>query len=149
MLPDLGVGETAGEQFQTSLSRSVSSANRSRRTDSVAFELLELDTERPEPGSSARVRGQLAGQNVEFAVNVLELSRDRLALVADGPISLDVEYAVRRSVTGGDIRASISMKGHGILGRLLAKATEALLAAGALQSSMNRLAREPQIALTA
>lgn len=105
----------------------------------VPFEILELDGGRLEPGSSARVQGQLAGQRVEFAVNVIDLSDRRLALAAEGPISLDVEYTVRGSVRGSGIRASISVKGNGLLGRLLASATEALLAAGALQSALNRM----------
>jgi hypothetical protein len=39
--------------------------------------------------------------------------------------------------------------GHGLFGRVLAKATEALLAAGALRGSLERLGRELQPALAA
>lgn len=113
----------------------------------VEFEVLELDQERLYAGANVRVRGQLAGQRAEFCVAVLELSEQRLALVAQGPVSLDVEYDVRPAVRGSAIRASVSVLGHGLIGRLLAKATEALLAAGALQSSLNRLAGRPELAL--
>jgi hypothetical protein len=41
----------------------------------------------------------------------------------------------------------VSVSGSGLWGRALAAATEALLAAGAIQSSMSRLARELEPAL--
>ena len=45
--------------------------------------------------------------------------------------------------------AAISVEGGGLLGRLLAKATEAPLAAGPLRISLERIARELQPALAA
>jgi hypothetical protein len=101
------------------------------------------------PGAEVRVRGQLAGRSAEFSVHVLEVSDERLALVAQGPLPLDVEYQVAPACGGSAIRASVSVLGHGLIGRLLAKATEALLAAGALQSSLNRLVNQPQPAIAA
>jgi hypothetical protein len=115
----------------------------------IPFEVLRLDDERLYPGAHVRVRGRLAGQSAEFSVHVLEVSDERLTLVAQGPVSLEVEYDVRPAVRGTAIRASISVLGHGLVGRLLAKATEALLAAGALQSSLNRLADQPEPAIAA
>ena len=115
----------------------------------IPFEVLQLDGERLYAGAIVRVRGQLAGQRAEFSVRVLEVSDERLTLVAQGPVSLEVEYDVRPTVRGSAIRASVSVLGHGLVGRLLAKATEALLAAGALQSSLNRLANHPQPAIAA
>jgi hypothetical protein len=115
----------------------------------IPFEVLELADQRLYPGACVRVRGQLAGQSAEFSVNVMEVSDERLTLFAQGPISLEVEYDVRPASRGSAIRASVSVLGHGLIGRLLAKATEALLAAGALQSSLNRLANQPAPAITA
>lgn len=115
----------------------------------VPFEVLDLDAGRLYPGATVRVRGQLAGQRAEFSVHVLEVSAERLALVAEGPISLDVEYAVRPAGCGSRVRASISVLGRGLIGRVLARATETLLAAGALQSSLNRLADQPELAIAA
>ena len=115
----------------------------------IPFEVLELDAERLYPGANVRVRGQLAGQKAEFSVQVLEVSDERLTLVAQGPISIDVEYQVAPARGGSAIRASVSVLGHGLIGRLLAEATEALLAGGALQSSLNRLANQPQTAANA
>ena len=73
---------------------------------------------------------------------MFEASGDRLALVADGPISIDVQYVVRPVPEGSDVRASVSVEGRGLFGRVLASATEALLAAGALRSSLERLGRQ-------
>ena len=115
----------------------------------IPFEVLELDAERLYPGANVRVRGQLAGQRAEFSAHVLEVSDKRLTLVAEGAISLEVEYDVHPARRGSAIRASVSVLGHGLIGRLLAKATEALLAAGALQSSLNRLANQPAPAIAA
>jgi hypothetical protein len=115
----------------------------------IPFEIIEFDEERLRSGAEVRVRGRLAGQSLEFAVHVLEVSDQRLVLVAQGPISLEVEYDVRPAVRGSGIRASVSVLGNGLIGRVLAKATEALLAAGALQSSLNRLAQQPQAAIAA
>jgi len=113
----------------------------------IPFEILELDNRRLKPGDAVRVRGQLAGQRAEFFVRVLEVSQERLTLVARGPVSLEVVYAVRPAHRGSHIHASVSVLGHGLIGRLLAKATEALLAAGALQDALNRLANQPKPAI--
>jgi hypothetical protein len=115
----------------------------------VSFEVLELGEERLYPGAKVRVRGRLAGQNAEFSVHVLEVSDERLTLVAEGPVVLEVDYDVQPAARGSRIDASISVLGHGLVGRLLAKATEALLAAGALQTSLNRLANQAQPATAA
>lgn len=105
----------------------------------VPFELIDLDTDRLTAGSRARVRGGLAGRMLEFDVEVLAADDERLALVATGPISIDVEYAVRPATRGSELRASVSVRGSGLSGRLLAQATDALLAAGALDLAVNRI----------
>jgi hypothetical protein len=105
----------------------------------VPFEVVELDGGRLATGSRALVRGRLAGRSVEFEVDVLEAASERLSLVANGPLSMSVDYAVRPARAGSDVRATISVRGEGLVGHLLAMATEALLGAGALQSSIERL----------
>jgi hypothetical protein len=110
----------------------------------VPFEVLALDGGRLRSGSHARVAGQLAGRSVEFQVDVVRACDDRLELVADGPISLDVLYRLRAAGTGSEVEASVSVVGRGLFGRMLAKATEVLLAGGALRVSLERLARELQ-----
>jgi hypothetical protein len=113
----------------------------------IPFEILGLDKQRLSADAIIRVRGQLAGHRAEFSVHVLEVSDERLTLVAQGPVSLEVDYDVRAACRGSRIHASVSVLGHGLVGRLLAKATEALLAGGALQSSLNRLANQPRPAI--
>jgi hypothetical protein len=115
----------------------------------VPFEVVGLDGTRLESGSRARVAGRLAGQSVEFDVDVLRVSDERLELVAEGPIVLDVQYRLRPAGGESEIEASVSVHGRGFLGRVLAKATDTLLAAGALRMSIDRLANELQPALAA
>lgn len=113
----------------------------------VPFELIDLNTGRLVAGSRARVRGRLAGRTLEFDVEVLAANDERLALVATGPISIDVEYALRPAAGGSELRASVSIQGKGLLGRVLAHATDALLAAGALDLAVSRIGRQLKPAL--
>ena len=93
-------------------------------------------------GDRVRVRGALAGRSLEFAVDVSEAEDGYLALAATGPIRLDVEYVAIANEDGSDVRATVAVTGKGLMGRLLAQATDALLAAGALSSAVGRIARE-------
>jgi hypothetical protein len=113
----------------------------------VPFEVVALDGGRLQAGSRARVAGRLAGRSVEFDVDVLRASDERLELIASGPVSMNVQYRVRPAGTQTEIEASISVEGQGLFGRVLAKATETLLASGALRMSLERLGRELQPAL--
>jgi uncharacterized protein YndB with AHSA1/START domain len=108
----------------------------------VPFELIELDTDRLVAGSRARVRGRLAGRTLQFDVEVLAAEDQRLALVATGPVSIEVEYALRPAAHGSDLRATVTVRGSGLTGRLLARATDALLAGGALDLAVSRIGRQ-------
>ena len=70
-------------------------------------------------------------------------------LVATGPISIDVEYALRPAAEGSELCASVSVRGSGLIGRVLAQATDALLAAGALDLAVSRIRRQLNPALAA
>ena len=118
------------------------------RWSPVPFEVVELAEGRLVAGSRARVRGHLAGRSVEFAVEVLEADERRLALIADGPISLDVDYLLSPRHEGSELQASVSVRGRGLVGRVIAAATTALLAGGALASSIGRLERQLEPAAT-
>src|ERR1700759_2007495 len=61
----------------------------------VPFEVVALDGDRLQSGTRARGAGGVAGPSVAFDVDVLRASDDRLELVAQGPISIDVRYRVR------------------------------------------------------
>ncbi|MDQ6818007.1 MAG: SRPBCC family protein [Actinomycetota bacterium] len=115
----------------------------------VPFELLDMHRDRLVAGTRARVLGRLAGRTLEFDVTVLAADEERLALVADGPISIDVEYRFRPVARGSELRASVSVRGSGLIGRVLAQATDALLAAGALSTAIGRIGRELEPAIAA
>jgi hypothetical protein len=110
----------------------------------VDFEADGVDGGRLKAGSRARVEGRLAGRHVGFDVEVLAADEERLALLAHGPIALDVEYRLRPVAAGSEVRASVAVRGSGLTGRLLAQATGALLAAGALRAAVARIAREAE-----
>jgi hypothetical protein len=112
------------------------------RWSPLSYELLELDGERLETGSRARVRGALSGCPLEFTVHVHEAHDGRFALLAQGPVSIDAEYLMHPAPGGSRLRASVRVGGRGIVGIALARAADALLAAGLLRTSVARLARE-------
>lgn len=115
----------------------------------VPFEVVALDGSRLQSGSHARVEGRLAGRSVAFDVDVVCASDERLELVARGPISMDVRYRLRPAGPRSEIAATVTVEGRGLFGRVLAKATETLLAGGALRMSLERLGHELQPALAA
>lgn len=115
----------------------------------IAFDVVDWRGERLKAGEHVRVQGRLAGQSLEFEVDVTEADNGHLVLTASGPIQLDVEYHALASDGGSELRASVSVSGRGLLGRVLAQATDALLAAGALRHAVDRLAHqfEPTLAV--
>src|SRR5690349_15332722 len=78
----------------------------------IPFEVVSLDGARLEAGSHVRVAGRLAGRSLEFDVDVLRASDERLELVAQGPICLDVRYRLRPAGSSSEIEASIGVEGQ-------------------------------------
>lgn len=112
----------------------------------IDFEVEGLDGPRLETGSRARLVGRLAGQRVGFDVDVHRAGPDRLELTATGPIGLEVAYDLEPAGAGSRVVASIGVReGRGLTGRLLARATDALLAGGALDHAISRIAREVEL----
>jgi polyketide cyclase/dehydrase/lipid transport protein len=108
----------------------------------IPFEVEELDGYRLEAGSCARVTGGIAGLKLGFDLEVHAADEDGLELTAEGPIGIDVRYDLAPVDDGAEVHASVSVRGGGgITGRLAAKATAALLAAGALDGAAGRIAR--------
>jgi hypothetical protein len=104
---------------------------------------VEDDTRRLATGSRARVTGRLAGQRVGFDVEVRQADERGLALSAEGPVAFDVDYRLAPKNAGSEVRASVSVRPRrGLVGRLLAEATGALLSAGALDHALARLTAE-------
>ncbi|MGZ4194508.1 MAG: SRPBCC family protein [Solirubrobacteraceae bacterium] len=112
------------------------------RWSPVPFTLVDLDRDRLSAGDRVRVRGELAGRGVEFLVDVAKADNGHLALTATGPIRIDVDYRVTGDDRGSSLRARIGVAGSGLFGRVLAGATDALLAAGALRLAVARIAEE-------
>ena len=109
----------------------------------VDFDVTGVGGRRLVAGSRPQVRGRLAGVEVGFDVEVLEVDEGRLALRAAGPVALDVAYDLYVAAGGSEVRASVGVRpGRGLRGRLLAEATSALLSAGALQQALSRIGRE-------
>lgn len=108
----------------------------------VGFELVDYEGRRLIAGDRVRVRGALAGPSVSFDVDVAEADDGRLALTATGPIRLDVDYRVDALGECSELKASVTVSGNGLRGRLLARATETLLAAGALSTAVGRIAEQ-------
>ena len=109
----------------------------------IPFEVDELDGRCLRAGSRARVSGGLAGRRVAFDVDVHRADAGCLALTAEGPVGLDVEYLVTPTDGGSEVQASVSVRrGDGLLGRVLAQATGALLSGGALDVALGRMTRE-------
>ena len=107
----------------------------------VPFE-LDGEGERLSAGTATRVSGSLAGLRVGFDVRIHAADGNGLRLSADGPVALDVDYGLRAADGGSELRAHVSMgRTRGIGGRVVGKATEALLAGGALERAANRIAR--------
>jgi hypothetical protein len=109
----------------------------------LPFDVEELDGWRLATGSKARVSGKLAGRRVGFDLEVHEASGRGLTLAADGPVGFDVDYRLAAVQGGSEVHASVSVRpSGGIVGRLLAEATSALLAAGALEAALSRIVTE-------
>jgi hypothetical protein len=109
----------------------------------VPFELQTMKggRRRLETGSHARVAGRLAGKDLEFDIEVHEATDDRLHLTAVGQfVDLGVDYSIEPLDEYSHVTAAISIQGKGVLGRFVAKAVEGLLAGGALDHALGRIA---------
>jgi Polyketide cyclase / dehydrase and lipid transport len=109
----------------------------------VEFSVDDLTDRRLARGSRARVSGRLAGQEIGFDVEVHRADAAGLALSANGPVALDVAYELREADAGSEVSASIAvLPRRGLRARLLAEATAAVLAGGALQAALGRIVAE-------
>jgi hypothetical protein len=114
------------------------------RWSPIDFDLEDLDGDRLQTGSFARVAGRVAGISVSFEIEVLHASGRRLALTARGPMTLDVEYEAYPADAGSaEVWATVTVKAaRSLSGRLAAASTEALLRGGALSLALRRIAAE-------
>jgi hypothetical protein len=113
-----------------------------RRWSPVDFDLDELSGRRLAAGTRGRVTGRVAGVTVGFDLEVHAADEARLELSAEGPVAFDVRYELMPHEAGSSLNASVTVRrGGGITGRLVEKATAALLSAGALEGAAGRIAR--------
>jgi hypothetical protein len=112
-----------------------------RRWSPVEFELDELEAPRLCEGSQARVCGRVAGRAVCFDVSVLEARGGRFSLTASGPFDVEAHYEAEGDCAGTDLRARVTVASRGGLrGRVVSSLAEAVLAGGALQQALKRMA---------
>jgi len=112
------------------------------RWSPIDFEVDDLDG-RLAGGTRTRVAGRLAGREIGFCLEVIEAGEDRFALKARGPIEIEVDYRVTRVDDGSEIQARIDVRPRGgLAGRLLSRATDALLAGGMLDRALEKIALE-------
>ena len=113
------------------------------RFSPVPFEVGGLTAPTLETGTRARLGGRIGGRSVEFDLDVLRADDRRLELRARGPIEIEARYAARAVSGGTRLVASVSVHGgRGLRGCLVARLADAVLAAGALDQVVARVADE-------
>ena len=115
------------------------------RWSPVAFDIDGLDGTRLTAGTRARLAGRIAGKTVAFDVRIDEADERRLELTASGPFEIAARYEAVPHGARTELHAAVSVGGGGgFAGRLMSRAADALLAAGVLDSTMSRIAREAE-----
>jgi hypothetical protein len=108
----------------------------------VSFDVDGLAGSRLRAGSRERVSGSIAGITAVFDVEVTRADRQRLELVAQGPVSLDVAYSFSQHSDRVTVDARVAIRRQqGLRAQLLRAAVGALLNAGALGTALRRLER--------
>jgi hypothetical protein len=106
----------------------------------ISFEVDGLARGRLRAGSRERVSGSIAGIRATFDVEVTRADRQRLELVARGPVSLDVAYSFSEHDGGVVVDAHVGVRRQrGLTAQVLRAAVGALLNAGALRSALRRI----------
>jgi hypothetical protein len=106
----------------------------------VTFEVDGLAGSRLRAGSRERVSGSIAGVRTTFEVEVRSADRERLELVARGPVWLDVRYRFEEHDAGVRVDAQVGIqRQRGLTAQVLRAAVGALLNAGVLGSALRRL----------
>jgi hypothetical protein len=103
---------------------------------------LDLESGRLRTGDVTHIAGQLAGRRMSFDIEIFKASDGQLRLRASGPVEIEVEYGVvARDDGSGELTAWIAVSSAGgLIGRLVASATDAVLAAGALDATVHKIA---------
>jgi carbon monoxide dehydrogenase subunit G len=111
----------------------------------VGFSTDQPSGEYLHAGSRTRLQGRIAGRNVTFEVDVLAADERGLSLRATGPVRLKVDYQLTPSGSGTLIEAQITLgQAAGMTGALASRATNAILAAGALRFALRAIIAEAE-----
>jgi hypothetical protein len=110
------------------------------RWSPVPFRLVDQRIRQLATGDHLTVEGRLIGRGLRFSVEVAEVTATRLRLRASGPFEIDVAYELDTATHR--IIAEVETNGSGLLVRIFISATNALLAAGALDHALARILRE-------
>jgi hypothetical protein len=115
------------------------------RWSPIPFSLDNGDSARLRPGTTTQVSGRLLGAKIRFNLHTLAADPGRLQLHARGPIDILVDYTLKPIRDGCALDALISIHPpNSRFGQLLARATGLLLATGALDHAVNRIAHEAE-----
>ena len=115
------------------------------RWATIAFTTDHAPGERLQAGTQTRLRGRIAGRNVTFETHVVAADERGLSLRATGPVRFDVDYRLTPAARRTLIEAQITVaQTKGIAGAIIARATGAILDAGALRLALRAIAIEAE-----
>ena len=111
----------------------------------IAFSTDQAPGERLRAGTRTTLRGRIAGRNVTFETHVVAADERGLTLRATGPVRLNVDYRLTPAERRTLIEAQVALgQTRGITGAIIARATSAILAAGALRFALRAIAAEAE-----
>jgi hypothetical protein len=111
----------------------------------VAFTTDHAPGELLRAGARTSLRGRIAGRNVTFEIHVSAADERGLSLRATGPVRFEVGYRLTPAARWTLIEAQITLaRTRGITGAIVARATSAVLDAGALRFALRAIAAEAE-----
>ena len=110
----------------------------------VGFDIEGARAGRLRSGTKVDVSGAIVGRRVSFRVEIMRADHERLVLRANGPVELVADYAVRPTAGGSRVDAAISVDRGAGGSRLATRAVSIMLAGGALNQALARIAREAE-----
>jgi hypothetical protein len=111
----------------------------------VAFTTDQAPGEHLRAGARTSLRGRIAGRNVTFEIHVSAADERGLSLRATGPVRFEVDYRLTPATRWTQIEAQITLaRTRGLTGAIVARATSAVLDAGALRFALRAIAAEAE-----
>ena len=110
------------------------------RWSPVPFRLINCRGRRLRRGAKPTNAGALMGRRVSCKLDVTRADRTGLSLYAKGPFEMDVNYVI--DPVAAELSARVETRGGGLFAKILVSATNALLAAGALDGALQRVVQQ-------